>query len=79
MATDNLDGIRRGQATNLAVAKAIQDGKGDDFKSIALNFLFYMQVSEILQKADLESLATILDNPQLIEKLKGLSATMLKG
>lgn len=53
------DQIRRGQATNLAVQAAIAEGKSKDMDVIQKYFVFYYNLAEYLQVADL---ATIKDN-----------------
>lgn len=48
--------IRRGQAFNLAVSAAIQDGKPNDKKEIFAYFTFYYELSKLAQTYSIDEI-----------------------
>jgi len=62
--------VRRGQATNLAVSQAIEEGRGLDVKRIFELFYFYYEVSKSLQSSDPETLAIQAGKPELVAATK---------
>jgi len=53
--------IRKGQAMNLAVSWAIQEGKSQDTKEIYKKALYFIDIINIFQEATIEELTEILN------------------
>jgi hypothetical protein len=66
----------KGQAYNLAVLTALADGKGHDNVYITKQFLRHLQFAAILQKASTEQIASLLDNPKLVDLIKQIDETL---
>ena len=49
---DNLVGIKRGQAFNLACSAAIAAGKANDTKYIYQQYIYYLETAALLTSAD---------------------------
>lgn len=62
--------MRRGQALNLAVATACSEGKANDNEYIIKQFLRYLQLAGMVQKANPDQLAQLLKSEKMIELLK---------
>ena len=54
------DKIRRGQAYNLAVAAAIQEGKATDKKEIFSYFNFYYELGKLCQTYSMDEIKELL-------------------
>lgn len=50
----------KGQAFNLAVHEAVAAGKGKDTKYIYENFIYYYELGQLVQSANLEELREAL-------------------
>lgn len=78
MADDYSQRAAKGQAYNLAVQTAIADGKQHDNEHITKQFLRHLQFSSLLQKANPNQLAEVLDNERILEIIKELDRALEK-
>jgi len=72
MADDYSQRAAKGQAYNLAILTAIADGRQHDNEYIVKQFLRHMQFAALVQKANPEQLAELLNSPRMLDLIKNL-------
>lgn len=70
------DKIRRGQAYNLAIADAIENGKQDNPKYIYRKFIYYYQLADIVQGSDFDLIQKVIDSKDFDKVIKEIAGAM---
>ena len=68
----------KGQAYNLAILTAIADGKHHDNEYIAKQFLRHLQFAALMQKANPQQLAELLNSTKMLELIKEMDKALDK-
>lgn len=68
--------VRKGQAINLAVTSAASQGRINDNKFIAVEFLRFFHLAKMFQDYSVDQIALAIENPEIIEAITKLEESM---
>jgi hypothetical protein len=72
MATYDVNGAKKGQAMNLAIADALKHGEELNAKYIYKKYVYYLQLAEIITGSDTDLIQQVIDSPDFDKVLVAL-------
>jgi len=70
--TYDVNGAKKGQSANLAIADALKNGQENNPKYIYKKYIYYLQLCEIITGSDTDLIQQVIDSPDFDKVMTSL-------